>query len=107
MITRRLWSTQFGSDPAVIGRGIILTGGKIVVAGVIPTDTEIFDDVDLFTPIKVNLNRNCCENPSEFLLQGLMQAISASRARRSKKISCAWGESRATRNLSSARTIFR
>jgi putative ABC transport system permease protein len=65
VITRRLWSTQFGSDPAVVGRGITLTGGQIVVAGVIPTDTEIFDDVDLFTPIKVNLAQ---ENRGNHLL---------------------------------------
>jgi predicted permease len=65
VMSRRLWSAQFGSDPGIVGRGITLTGGKIVVAGVVPTDTEIFNDVDLFTPIKVNLAQ---ENRGNHLL---------------------------------------
>ena len=36
LISHALWTTQFGSDPAIIGRGVHLSGGLYTVVGVMP-----------------------------------------------------------------------
>ncbi len=36
VISDRLWRTQFGTDPGIIGRSIVLNGRRVQVAGVMP-----------------------------------------------------------------------
>jgi putative ABC transport system permease protein len=37
LISHSLWTTQFGADPAIIGRGVHLSGGLYTVVGVMPS----------------------------------------------------------------------
>src|SRR5262249_27405388 len=36
VITHRLWSRRFGSDPALVGQSILLNGAPYIVVGVLP-----------------------------------------------------------------------
>jgi len=37
LISHALWTTQFGADPAIVGRGVRLSGGLYTVVGVMPS----------------------------------------------------------------------
>jgi putative ABC transport system permease protein len=37
LISHALWATQFGADPAIVGRGVHLSGGLYTVVGVMPS----------------------------------------------------------------------
>ena len=41
VLTNRLWRSQFGSDPALIGRDILLNGEPYTVIGVMPGNSEL------------------------------------------------------------------
>src|SRR5262249_55600616 len=52
MLTHKLWTTRFGSDPSVVGRRLTLNGGAIEVVGVLPASFEFPDEsLDLWTPL--------------------------------------------------------
>ena len=49
------WQTQFGGDPAVIGKTISLDGKSYTVVGVMPAGFEFFRRDDLFVPLGASL----------------------------------------------------
>lgn len=52
VISHRLWLTQFGADPTLVGRDILLNGDPYTVVGVLPGNSE-FDrrSADLWIPL--------------------------------------------------------
>jgi putative ABC transport system permease protein len=51
VLSHRLWSSRFGSDPAVIGRSLRLDGESYTVIGVLPRGGSWLDEADVFVPL--------------------------------------------------------
>jgi len=51
MISRKLWESHFGSDPAAIGRTLTLDGRGYTLAGVVPAGFQLVPWADLWLPI--------------------------------------------------------
>src|SRR5262249_4160847 len=53
MLSHGFWARQFGSDPAVVGRTMVLNGRPHLVVGVLPPAIEIgtLGEIDLWTPL--------------------------------------------------------
>jgi putative ABC transport system permease protein len=48
VISHRLWRERFGSDPAIVGRPILLSDAPYVVAGVMPPGFQFPNDTDVW-----------------------------------------------------------
>jgi predicted permease len=54
ILGHHLWTTRYGSDPAIVGRTITLNGNPVEVIGVLPASFEFPDeDVDLWGPLQL------------------------------------------------------
>jgi putative ABC transport system permease protein len=51
MISHRLWQSHFGSDPAAVGRTLLLDGQSYVLAGVLPAEFRLAPSTDLWLPV--------------------------------------------------------
>ena len=51
VLTHRLWTSQFGSDPSIVGHNVVLNGFSFSVVGVMPAGFDFPGDVDLWTPL--------------------------------------------------------
>ncbi len=51
IISDRLWASQFGRDPEVVGRWIKLDGRPVAVVGVLPADFQFLEPLDVLTPL--------------------------------------------------------
>src|SRR5262245_3553186 len=53
VLSHGFWSRQFGSDPAVVGRTVVLSGRPHLVVGVLTPAVEIgtLSEIDLWTPL--------------------------------------------------------
>ncbi|MBO0799597.1 MAG: ABC transporter permease, partial [Blastocatellia bacterium] len=51
LLSDGLWKSQFGSDPSVIGRMLMLDGEPYEVIGVLPPGFEYFQADDIYVPI--------------------------------------------------------
>ncbi len=49
-----LWRRRFGSDPAIIGKTINLTGNTFTVIGIMPSGFEYFGTNDVLMPMRAN-----------------------------------------------------
>jgi putative ABC transport system permease protein len=56
VLTHRLWSSHFGSDPQLIGRPVVINGDPHVVVGVLSARFQPSPDADLFLPLKADSN---------------------------------------------------
>ncbi len=55
VISDRLWRNQFGSDPAVAGRSVMLNGRPVQIVGVAPPSFNYpSQDVDVWAPVRWN-----------------------------------------------------
>jgi len=58
VITDGLWRRNFGSDPAVVGRNLVLNGVPTTVLGILPTDFSFdyasFEPIEIFVPFPMN-----------------------------------------------------
>jgi putative ABC transport system permease protein len=52
LISHRLWTTLFGSDPTIVGKPIDLEGDKATVVGVLPPELNLPVDADLILPLE-------------------------------------------------------
>jgi len=54
LLTDGFWRRQFGADPAVVGRGIVVDGAPCTIVGVLPASFKIFRvlnrELDVFRP---------------------------------------------------------
>jgi putative ABC transport system permease protein len=48
VLSHGLWQRRFGSDPAVVGRALMLDGHSQVILGVMPASFQFFSSPDLF-----------------------------------------------------------
>jgi predicted permease len=51
IISDRLWTSQFGRDPNIVGRSMKLEGKEVSVIGVLPPDFEFMGALDVLTPL--------------------------------------------------------
>jgi predicted permease len=51
VLTDRAWRRLFASDPAVVGRQLLLDGQQIVIAGIVASDDSLGPDGDLYLPL--------------------------------------------------------
>jgi hypothetical protein len=51
MISYAMWQRRFGSDPNLIGRGILLDRERYIVVGIMPPDFGFPKDCDAWTPL--------------------------------------------------------
>jgi predicted permease len=51
IISARLWQRKFGSDPGIVGKGIILDNKSYTVVGVLPANFNLHRTTDVFVPI--------------------------------------------------------
>jgi len=51
VLGNRLWRSEFGADPDVVGRTLVLDGIAHAVVGVLPPDLLILDRADLLVPL--------------------------------------------------------
>lgn len=54
MISHRLWQTNFGSDPNILNKSIIIDNQSVQVVGVMPAGFRFLDDADLWAPLGQN-----------------------------------------------------
>src|SRR5579859_3135721 len=55
LISDRLWTERFGSDPRVAGRSVVLDGKNFSVIGVLPASFHFLKDADIITPLRSNM----------------------------------------------------
>lgn len=55
VLSAGLWARRFGSDPALVGRSITLSGLPYTVVGILPESfrAPLFDDAELFAPLPI------------------------------------------------------
>ena len=58
VITDGLWKRRFASDPAIVGKVLILSDVPTTVVGVLPPDFEWLAGVDVFTPLDPTADEN-------------------------------------------------
>jgi putative ABC transport system permease protein len=58
MITDGLWKRRFASDPAIVGKALILNGVPTTVVGVLPADFSWLAGADIFTPLDLTADQN-------------------------------------------------
>ncbi len=64
LLSDAYWRRQFNADPAIVGKGIELSGSLVTVVGVLPSSFDfgaVFSPgakVDLFTPLSLDQQRN-------------------------------------------------
>jgi putative ABC transport system permease protein len=51
VLTHRLWTSQFGADPSIVGHDVVLNGFSFSVVGIMPAGFDFPGSVDLWTPL--------------------------------------------------------
>lgn len=74
------WRDQFGSDPAVLGRRIVLDGNSVEVVGVAPAALLLPGRSELATPLRLRGNPGSRGNNYLMLTARLAQGVSLERA---------------------------
>jgi putative ABC transport system permease protein len=66
ILTDQLWQRRFGSDPAIVGQSITLSGNSYEIVGVLPRDFQLVshasdfggrNDFDIWIPLALNMHR--------------------------------------------------
>jgi predicted permease len=65
LISHALWQNQFGSDPALVGKPIILGGDPYTVVGILPSGFRPDPPADVFIPMQADPNST---NQGHYLL---------------------------------------
>ncbi len=52
ILSDKLWHRRFNSDPGIVGKAIGLNGDSFTVVGIIPTQTALDPDVELWVPLQ-------------------------------------------------------
>ena len=84
-----LWTSRFGSDPGVVGRGILLDGDSYKVVGVMPANFHFPDpDDQLYVPLALS-SEQLANHGSHFLrvVARLKDGVSASQAQSQMAVS--------------------
>jgi putative ABC transport system permease protein len=62
-----IWHTQFGADPKIVGRTVILDGVSETVIGVLPSDPSLLSAADVWLPVPM-LNKGVNQRLAHFLI---------------------------------------
>ncbi len=54
VLSHELWETRFGSDPAILGKGVTLDGQIFTVVGVLKPGFHFLQDADLWVPLALD-----------------------------------------------------
>jgi putative ABC transport system permease protein len=65
IVSNNLWRSRFGSDPALIGKSILLGGDPYTVVGILPATFHSDPPADVFIPMQADPNST---NQGHFLL---------------------------------------
>lgn len=52
LLSNELWRTQFGEDPAIVGRTLVLNNSPVTVVGVLPAGENWLQWYDLYIPLR-------------------------------------------------------
>jgi putative ABC transport system permease protein len=58
VITDGLWKRRFASDPAIVGKALILNDAPTTVVGVMPAEFNWLTGVDIYTPLDLTADQN-------------------------------------------------
>lgn len=58
LLSEGLWEDEFGRDPQVVGRSVVLDGARHVVIGVMPNEVGFPERVRLWVPLQVDATRS-------------------------------------------------
>jgi putative ABC transport system permease protein len=53
VVSHALWQQEFGGDPGVIGKHLLVNGTDFTVVGVAAADLEVFEPVDVWVPLRL------------------------------------------------------
>ncbi len=67
IISFSLWKRRFGSDPAVLGKTLVLEGKSYVVVGIAPASFQLSGDADVFTPLGQSTDPRTQNRAARFL----------------------------------------
>ncbi|HEX7772558.1 MAG TPA: ABC transporter permease, partial [Pyrinomonadaceae bacterium] len=66
MLSHSLWQRRFNSDPAVIGRTLVLSNTNYTVVGILPQNFQFIDQAELWSPLSKEDERQNCEACNSF-----------------------------------------
>jgi predicted permease len=58
VLTHHLWQDRYGSDPAMVGKAILVDGVSTTVIGVMPPAKRFPEDCDLWTPLEAGVSHS-------------------------------------------------
>lgn len=80
MLTHSLWERRFGSDPAIVGRSIIVNDRARVVVGVLPKGFRFPEFDELYTPLRWDESPRSGRNVNAVALMKPGQSIERTRS---------------------------
>ena len=54
VLSYRFWQNHFGADPGIVGRNLLLNGGKFTVVGIMPADFDYPVGADAWAPLDLS-----------------------------------------------------
>jgi predicted permease len=73
-----LWRRNFGGDPGIVGRSILLNGQNLTVVGVMPPELRFISSSDLLTPMRPSLSGD--PNPNSTVVGRLKDGVTPAQA---------------------------
>lgn len=58
VISHDFWTRSFGADPTVLGRSMKLNGQAFTIIGILPTNFELFQPIDLYMALGPSVTRD-------------------------------------------------
>ena len=58
VISHEFWTQSFGANPTVLGRSMTLNGQTYTIIGILPTNFELFQPIDLYTALSPSVTRD-------------------------------------------------
>jgi putative ABC transport system permease protein len=77
VLSHKLWTDRFNSNPAVLGRSITLDGKPFTVIGVMPTQFQFPNQADFWTPLVLTSSR---ANATDQIVARLKSGVTIERA---------------------------
>jgi predicted permease len=79
-----LWRRNFGGDPGIVGRSILLNGQSLTVVGVMPPELRFIASGDLLTPMRPSVSGD--PNPNSTVVGRLKDGVTPAQALAELKI---------------------
>jgi putative ABC transport system permease protein len=56
LLTRPFWERQFGADPGIVGRTVVLNDERVQIVGVLPPAADLVQEADLWIPLRESVD---------------------------------------------------